>query len=104
MEFRGSAFEDDDFVLRGAAAEALAVGFGRTFAEDLLGGTDPKVLAPQVQKATSAGIKVIASHYSGFEQPLPGYISGAVPIDYLKSGELLADWAIWMAGHVTEDA
>jgi ribose transport system substrate-binding protein len=62
---------------------------------DLLGGTDPKVLAPQVQKATSAGIKVIASHYSGFEQPLPGYISGAVPIDYLKAGELLADWAIW---------
>jgi ribose transport system substrate-binding protein len=62
---------------------------------DLLGGTDPKVLAPQVQKATSAGIKVIASHYSGFEQPLPGYISGAVPIDYLKAGQLLADWAIW---------
>lgn len=62
---------------------------------DLLGGTDPKVLQPQVEKATSAGIKVIASHYSGFEQPLPSYISGAVPIDYLKSGELLADWAIW---------
>jgi ribose transport system substrate-binding protein len=62
---------------------------------DLLGGTDPKVLQPQVEKATGAGIKVIASHYSGFEQPLPGYISGAVPIDYLKAGELLADWAIW---------
>jgi ribose transport system substrate-binding protein len=62
---------------------------------DLLGGTDPKVLAPQVQKATKAGIKVIASHYSGFEQPLPDYVSGGVPIDYFKAGQLLADWAIW---------
>ncbi len=62
---------------------------------DLLGGTDPKVLEPQVEKATAAGIKVIASHYSGFEQPLPNYISGAVPIDYLKAGAMLADWAIW---------
>jgi ribose transport system substrate-binding protein len=61
---------------------------------DLLGGTDPKVLAPQVKAATDAGIKVIASHYSGFEQPVPPGASGVVPIDYLKAGQLLADWAI----------
>jgi ribose transport system substrate-binding protein len=62
---------------------------------DLLGGTDPKVLAPQVKAAMDARIKVIASHYSGFEQALPTSITGAVPIDYFKAGQLLADWAIW---------
>jgi ribose transport system substrate-binding protein len=65
---------------------------------DLLGGTDPKVLAPQVQAATSAGIKVIASHYSGFEQPAPPGVSGVVPIDYFRAGQLLADWAIAKSG------
>jgi ribose transport system substrate-binding protein len=62
---------------------------------DLLGGTDPRVLAPQVKAATDAGIKVIASHYNGFEQPAPPGASGVVPIDYYKAGQLLADWAIW---------
>jgi ribose transport system substrate-binding protein len=62
---------------------------------DLLGGTDPRVLAPQVKAATSAGIKVIASHYSGFEQAIPPGVSGVVAIDYFKAGQLLADWAIW---------
>lgn len=62
---------------------------------DLVGGTDPKVLGPQVQAAMEAGIKVIVSHYNGFEQPLPTTVSGAVPIDYLKAGQMLADWAIW---------
>jgi ribose transport system substrate-binding protein len=61
---------------------------------DLLGGTDPRVLAPQVKAATDAGIKVIASHYSGFEQPAPPGASGVVAIDYYKAGQLLADWAI----------
>jgi ribose transport system substrate-binding protein len=67
---------------------------------DLLGGTDPRVLAPQVKAATAAGIKVVASHYSGFEQPPPPGVSGVVPIDYKKAGALLADWAIWKTdGH-----
>ncbi len=61
---------------------------------DLLGGTDPKVLVPQVKAATNAGIKVIASHYNGFEQTLPSGISGDIPIHYLEAGELIADWAI----------
>jgi len=47
-----------------------------------------------VKAATDAGIKVIASHYSGFEQPIPPGASGVVPIDYFKAGQLLADWAI----------
>lgn len=62
---------------------------------DLLGGTDPRVLKPQVENATTHGIKVIASHWSGFEQKIPSYVTGAVPIHYFKAGELLADWAIW---------
>lgn len=61
---------------------------------DLLGGTDPRVLAPQVKAATDKGIEVIASHYSGLEQPVPPGASGVVPIDYFKAGQLLADWAI----------
>jgi len=48
---------------------------------DLLGGADPKIFAPQVQKATTAGGKVIASHCSGFKQPLANHISGAISID-----------------------
>jgi ribose transport system substrate-binding protein len=61
---------------------------------DLLGGTDPRVLAPQVKQATDKGIKVIASHYSGFEQAIPPGVSGVVPIDYYRSGQLLAAWAV----------
>jgi len=48
---------------------------------DLLGGTDRKVLAPQAQKTTTAGSKVIAPHYIGFKQPFSHYISGAVAMD-----------------------
>lgn len=67
---------------------------GRFSLIDLLGGTDPRVLAPQVKAATSAGIKVVASHYNGFEQPRPPGVTGVVPINYFRAGQLLADWAI----------
>lgn len=60
---------------------------------DMIGGTDPKVLGPQIKRAQDAGIKVVASHYSGFEQTLPNGVA-AVPIDYRKAGQLIADWAI----------
>jgi ribose transport system substrate-binding protein len=61
---------------------------------DLLAGADPRFLAPQVKAANAAGIKVVASHLTGFEQILPEGVSG-VPIDYKRAGALLADWAIW---------
>ncbi len=35
---------------------------------DLLAGTDPRVLVPQVKAAQAANIPVVASHYSGVEQ------------------------------------
>ena len=60
---------------------------------DLLAGTDPRVLVPQVEAAKKAGIPVVASHYNGLEQKAE-YASNDVPIDYFKAGQLLADWAI----------
>lgn len=65
---------------------------------DLLGGTDPRVLAPQIDKARAAGIKVVTSHYSGLEQKVPANLSGNVPIDYLTGGKLLANWVIAKTG------
>jgi len=63
---------------------------------DLLAGTDPRVLVPQVQAARAAKIPVIASHYNGVEQSpeVMKYADGDVPIDYHKAGALLADWAV----------
>ena len=63
---------------------------------DLLAGTDPRVLVPQVKAAQAAHIPVIASHYNGVEQTaqVKTYADGDVPIDYAKAGALLADWAI----------
>ncbi len=63
---------------------------------DLLAGTDPRVLVPQVQAARAAKIPVVASHYNGTEQTaeVMKYADGDVPIDYFKAGGLLADWAV----------
>jgi ribose transport system substrate-binding protein len=62
---------------------------------DLLAGADPRFLEPQVKAAKAAGLKVVASHLTGYEQPLPGGVNAVVPIDYKRAGALLADWAIW---------
>ena len=62
---------------------------------DLMAGADPRFLAPQVKAAEAAGLKVVAAHLTGYEQPIPAGVSGVVPIDYKKAGALLADWAIW---------
>lgn len=65
---------------------------------DLLGGTDPRVLAPQIDKARAAGIKVVTSHYSGLEQKVPANLTSNVPIDYYLGGTLLANWVIAKTG------
>jgi ribose transport system substrate-binding protein len=62
---------------------------------DLLAGADPRFLEPQVKAAKAAGLEVVASHLTGYEQPLPGGVNAVVPIDYKRAGALLADWAIW---------
>jgi ribose transport system substrate-binding protein len=63
---------------------------------DLLAGTDPRVLVPQVRAAQAAGVPVVASHYSGNEQtPLvTKMVTADVPIDYFTAGGLLLDWAV----------
>ena len=61
---------------------------------DLLGGTDPRALGPQIDQATAAGIDVVASHYSGLNQAVSPKLTGNVPIDYYRGGQLLADWVI----------
>jgi ribose transport system substrate-binding protein len=63
---------------------------------DLLAGTDPRVLVPQIDAARAAHIPVVASHDNGLEQTpmMLKYADGDVPIDYAKAGALLADWAI----------
>ncbi|HWK45149.1 MAG TPA: sugar ABC transporter substrate-binding protein [Stellaceae bacterium] len=63
---------------------------------DLLAGTDPRTLVPQVQASRAAKIPVVASHYNGVEQTaeVMKYADGDVPIDYFKAGALLADWAV----------
>src|SRR4029078_6929612 len=61
---------------------------------DLLAGTDPRFLEPQVKSAKDAGLKVMAAHLTGFEQPPPGGVTGVVPIDYKRPGALLSDLAV----------
>lgn len=65
---------------------------------DLLAGADPRSLEPQVKAARAAGVAVVAAHLTGFEQPVPGGVTAAVPIDYKRAGELLAWGAIAQAG------
>jgi ribose transport system substrate-binding protein len=63
---------------------------------DLLAGTDPRVLVPQVLAARAHHIPVVASHYNGLQQTpiVKKYADADVPIDYFKAGALLVDWAV----------
>jgi ribose transport system substrate-binding protein len=61
---------------------------------DLLGGPDPAVLGPQIKAAEAAGIKVVTSVLTGFDQPTPSGITANIPFQYSKVGQLLADWAL----------
>jgi ribose transport system substrate-binding protein len=62
---------------------------------ELMGGTDPRVLVPQIATARAAGIPVVVSHDSGLEQTaiIKKYADYDVPIDYFRAGALLLDWA-----------
>jgi ribose transport system substrate-binding protein len=62
---------------------------------DLMAGTDPRVLVPQIAAARAAGIPVVVSHDSGLEQTpiIKKYADYNVPIDYFRAGALLLDWA-----------
>lgn len=65
---------------------------------ELLAGADPRSLGPQIKAARDAGAQVVASHLTGFEQPVPNGLNGVVPINYKRAGELLAWWTIAKTG------
>lgn len=60
---------------------------------DLLAGPDPNSLKPQIEEAQKAGIKVVSSHLTAFEQTVP-YVDFNLPHDYTRAGEVLAAWII----------
>ena len=59
---------------------------------DMLGGTDPAVLRPQVLEAKRAGVKVFVSHlYDTNMAPDPS-VDLSLPIPYHEVGRILAAW------------
>jgi ribose transport system substrate-binding protein len=60
----------------------------------LQGGTDPKVLAPQIAAAKKAGIKILVVHeYTQFDA-VPKNVDLSVPAPFTRAAQLLADEAI----------
>jgi ribose transport system substrate-binding protein len=66
---------------------------------DMLAGTNPAVLQPQIAAAKRAGIKTVSTHVTGMGSYAhePG-VTANMPIDYLGVGKLLADWVILHTG------
>lgn len=65
---------------------------------DMLGGTNPAVLGPQIAEAHKAHVQIFTSHlYDTIQKPDPSVdLSMAIP--YHKVGELLADWVTYKTG------
>jgi len=64
---------------------------------DLLGGVDPRAIAPQIKAARDAGIVVKTSHFYDLTQKdmyTSVGIDGVVPLSFNTVGRLLANWAI----------
>lgn len=62
---------------------------------DMLAGTNPADLLPQIAAARKAGIKVVSTHITGMGKwdHQPG-VNANMPIDYEGVGRLLADWVM----------
>lgn len=60
---------------------------------DLLGGTDPRVLGPQIKAAQKAKIPVATSHLYDITQR-PVAVNYSIPADYQRAARLEADWVI----------
>jgi ribose transport system substrate-binding protein len=61
---------------------------------ELLGGSNPAVLGPQIAAARAAGLKVFVSDlYDTTQTPDPN-IDGYLATPYTKVGDLLANWVI----------
>ena len=64
---------------------------------DLLGGVDPRAIAPQIKAARDAGIVVKTSHFYDLTQKEMSQnvgIDGTVPLSFNTVGRILANWAI----------
>lgn len=61
---------------------------------DLQGGTDPRLLGPQLAAARKAGIPVQTSHLYDVSQAAPSSIDLSVPAEYTVAARLEADWII----------
>jgi ribose transport system substrate-binding protein len=60
---------------------------------DLLGGSDPRVLGPQIKAAQRAKIPVATSHLYDIHQT-PVAVNYSIPADYTTAARLEADWVI----------
>ena len=74
-------------------------GMGQAITEkqdliDLQGGTDPRLLGPQLAAARKAGIKIQTSHLYDVSQAAPSSIDLSVPAEYTVAARLEADWII----------
>jgi ribose transport system substrate-binding protein len=75
-------------------AQGITYGIDQKFDMiDLVAGLDPSAVAPQVEAAKAAGIKIVTSHLTGLDQPVP-LVTGYVAADYEQAGRILADWVI----------
>ena len=59
---------------------------------DLMGGTDPALLAPQIKAARAAGVKVVVTHYYDYSLSPPVPLDNSVQVDYQLAGRIIADW------------
>lgn len=60
---------------------------------DLIGGSDPRSLEPQIRAAQDAGIKVCASSITALDQAIP-FVDASFGFDYNLAGQVLAAWTI----------
>lgn len=59
---------------------------------DLMGGTDPALLGPQIKAARAAGVKVVSTHIYDYSQSPAVPIDNSVQVDYQLVGRMIADW------------
>lgn len=60
---------------------------------DLISGIDPGTVAPQVQAATDAGIKVMTSHFYDPTMEQHPLVSSSLTINFNEIGIVLANWS-----------
>jgi ribose transport system substrate-binding protein len=60
---------------------------------DLTGGSDPRLLAPQIADAHKAGLKVVDTHASGLTQGISANVDATVGAPYEPTGLLQAAYA-----------